>query len=532
MTNLPLRHRHFVAFPLFLALLGISFVSLSGPSFSLRASVASGQKVMNLSDGAQVLLGEDSVLDTLSSAPFLRHGSALVRSESIVQVRTPSCDILAVAGGFHVVAGDTSTTISAITAPVLVFVSGQKAVVPVGKQMRVAGPLIGLEAGFAAWRSSRVTAPLPEHFMREQVFALQQFPSVADFLPAAESLFPSEESHSALELPAAQERAKEAWRLQVLGSLRWHIEQQDEAGARALLGRPAYQSALTDARSLSVLVTLAGQAADGAAGLRPLLLRFLADRHDLWLLTAIHPIYHTGAWTAGVPALTQEELALLAFDLPAVDRAPQGFSPVVVRWWEQTVSGFIAEQKEPALLVEPLLKSLLPVVEQDVSDGYPERAQTLTHSLVVFAEPVLDRLPAALKISLKNVQQRTEVHADFFASPLDSARGDTAVSSASSASSASSVSSLPPMDPNERVSIVTSALEQGDALFSLQTKVEPKSDGQSVQVRDILFSSSKGDLPYMFDVDARSLQVSSIVQNGKLLPYPMEMDAFLKWVRE
>jgi len=88
------------------------------------------------------------------------------------------------------------------------------------------------------------------------------------------------------------------------------------------------------------------------------------------------------------------------------------------------------------------------------------------------------------------------------------------------------------MDPNERVSIVTAALEQAGALFSLQTKIEPKEDGQSVQVRDILFSSSKGDLLYMFDVDIRSLQVSSIVQNGKLLPYPMAMDAFLQWVRE
>ncbi|MDO8468140.1 MAG: hypothetical protein Q7S29_00070 [Candidatus Peribacter sp.] len=533
MTNTHLRHRHFVAFPLFLALLGISFVSLSGPSSSLRASIASGQEVMQLSDGAQALLGEDSVLDTASAAPFLRRGSALVRSESVVQIRTPSCDILAVQGAFHLVAGDASTTVSAITAPVLVSVSGQRAVVPVGMQLRIAGPLTGLEAGFAAWRAARTVAPLPEHFMRDRIFALQQFPSVADVLPRAQSSFPPEESHSALELPAAQERRDEAWRLKVLGALRWRIEQEDDAGARALLDRPAYRSAFTAARSLSVLVTLAGRAADGAAGLRPSLLQFLADRHDLWLLAALHPALHTGAWTAGVPALTQEELALLAFGLPQADRAPQGFSPVVVRWWEQAVSGFIAGQKEPAAFVEPLLLHLLPVVEQNVSDGYPERARTLARALGTFAQPVRAHLSPDLQASLAKAEKLVEPSVDLFASSASPASSVSSASSASLPSSGqASASSLPPIDPNERVSIVTSALEQGGALFSLQTKIEPKSDGQSVTVRDILFSSSKGDLSYVFDVDARSLRVSSIVQNGKLLPYPMELDAFLQWVRQ
>jgi len=531
-TNIRLRHRHFVAFPLFLAFISLSLVPVAGSPSSFTASVTTGQKVMNLPDGAQVLPGEDSVLDTVSSATFLHRGSALVRSESVVQVRTTSCDILAIAGAFHIVTGEASTTVSAITVPVLVSVSGRRAIVPVGTQMLVAGPLTGLEAGFAAWSLARTSTPLPEHFMREQVSALQQFPSAADDLPAAQSLFPSEESHSALELPAAQERAKEAWRLQVLGALRWHIEQQDEAGARALMDRPAYRTALVDARSLPVLITLAGRAVDGAAGLRPLLLKFLADRHDLWLLAALHSSLHTGAWTSGVPSLTEEERSLLSFSLPAVDRAPQGFSPVVVRWWEQTVSGFIAEQKEPALLVEPLLKSLLPVVEQNVSDGYPERAQTLVRALGAFAQPVLTHLSPDLQASLAKIRMLTEPQVDLFASPLDSAQGRRGDTTMSSVSSSSSVSSVPSMDPNERVAIVTSALEQGGALFSLQTKIEPKEDGQSVQVRDILFSSSRGDLSYAFDVDARSLQVSSIVQNGKLLPYPMGMDAFLRWVRE
>lgn len=528
MAHPPLKHRHFVAFPLFVALLGISLFPMARSSSLLTASVSQQQEVMQLADGAQVLLGEDSVLDTVAT-PLLRRGSALVRSESIVQIRTSSCDLLAIAGAFHVITGESSTTVSAITAPVLVSVSGRRVIVATGRQMRIAGPLTGLEAGFAAWSSARTNAPLPEHFIREQLLALQQFPSVENALPAAQSLFPSEHPDSVLELPSAQERTKEAWRLEVLGSLRWQIEQQDAAGARVLLDQSAYRPALADARSLSALIILAGRAEDGAAELKPLLLRFLSDRHDLWLLAALHPSLHTGAWTSGIPSLTEEERSILAFSLPVADRASQGFSPVVVRWWEQAVNAFIAEQKDPALLVEPLLKALLPVVVQDAQDGYPERAQALARALTHFAEPV-STLSPEIKTALANAQELTASDVELFASSESSA--SSSVSSASSASFSSSVSSSPSIDPNERVVIVTSALEQAGALFSLQTKIEPREDGQSVTVRDILFSSSKGDLAYMFDVDVRSLQVSSIVQSGKLLPYPMQMDAFLQWVRQ
>ncbi|MDD5743070.1 MAG: hypothetical protein PHX87_06655 [Candidatus Peribacteraceae bacterium] len=525
MTHRP-RHRHFVAFPLFVAILGIALAAASHTSSALTASVSAGQAVLSLPDGAQMLPGADSVLDTTSATAFLRQGAALIRTESIVQIRTPSCDILAIAGAFHLVAGETATTVSAVTAPVLVSVAGERTIVPVGRQFRVSKPLAGLEAGFAAWRSAREGAPLPEHFLREQVLALQQFPDIGDALPKAASLFPSDESHSALELPAAQERSQEAWRLSVLGALRWRIERQDEEGARAILARPAFHAALADARSFFSLVTLAGRADDGAAELRPLLLHFLADRHDLWLLTALHPVFHTGAWAAGVPALTQEEQALLAFGLPEADRSSQGLSPVVVRWWEQAVTGYIAEEQNPLAFVESLLTTLLPVVERDQQDGYPERAQTLLSALQSFAEPVAGRLSATLTLAMEKAKRNTVSSVDLFASPLSSS------SSSSSISSSSSSSSLPPVDPHERVQTVTTALEQAGALFSLQTKVDPKQDGQSVAVCDILFSSPKGDLPYTFDVDVRTMQVSSIVQNGKLLPYPMEMDAFLKWVRE
>lgn len=527
MTNTHLSHRHFVAFPLFLALLGISFMTFSGSSSSLRASIASGQEVMQLSDGAQVLLGEDSVLDTATPAPFLRRGSALVRSESIVQIRTEFCDVLALAGAFHIVAGETATTVSAITAPVLVFVSGHRAVVPVGTQMRIAGLLPGLETGFVAWGSARVTTPLPGHFLREQLLALRQFPEGEDMLPAAQNLLPAEESSSVLALPAAQERAREEWRLAVLGALRSGIERKDDDRIRTILDHLAFSPALSDARSLPVLVTLAGSAADDAGGLRPLLLKFLADRHDLWLLAALHPSLNTGAWTAGIPSLSNEERALLSFSLPAADRSPDGFSPVVMRWWEQSVSAFMAEQEDPLSLIEPLLTFLLPVVEQDSSDGYPERAQELVRSLQSFAEPVFDRLAPELRASLANAAKRTNGEMDLFSSSVSS-------SATADSAPASSItpSAEPPVDPNERVAIVTSALEQGGALFSLQTKIEPKQDGQSVAVEDILFSSPAGDLPYAFAVDVRTMQVSSIVRSGKLLPYPMALSAFLTWARQ
>ncbi len=518
------RHRHFVTLPLFLAILGLSMVPLSGTTSSFTAAVGSAHGMITLSDGAQVIPGADSVLEEGVTAPFLRRGNALVRSESIVQVRTLHCDVLAMAGALHLIAQEEATTVSALTAPVIVSVSGQRALVPAGTQMRITGPFNDLSAGFAVWLRSRETMPLPEHFFREQLAALRTFPVAHDVLPAAQEDLPTRVPVSALELPVAQERSAEAWRIHVLGALRFRIETQDDAAARLMLKDEAFRPAFADARSLSTLVALAVRADDGSAGLRPLILPFLADRHDLWLLAALHPTLHTGAWTAGIPSLTDEEHTLLCFGLPMADRAPQGFSPVVTRWWQESVLAFIARQSDSLSLTEPLLTHLLPVVQRDMEDGYPERAQTLVRALYAFADP-LDRLSPALRSALAEAAQRTEGAVDLFAS---------AASSAPSTSSASSVSSsvASPIDPVERVAIITSALERAGALFSLQTKIEPKEDGQSVAVRDILFSSSKGDLSYVFDVDVRTMQVSTIVQNGRLLPYPMQMDAFLAWVRE
>ena len=525
------RHRHFVALPLFLAVLGFSLVPLSGTTSSLTAAVRSAHGMITLSDGTQILPSEDSVLEEGVAAPFLYRGSALIRSESIVQVRTSRCDVLAMAGAFHLITGEEETTVSALTAPVIVSVSGQRALIPVGMQMRIAGPFNGLSEGFAAWMGSRGTMRLPEHFFREQLAALRAFPVAHDALPARREDLPPRVPASALALPMAQERSAEAWREDVLGALRFRIEAQDDDAARLMLKDEAFHPAFADARSLSALVVLAGRVTDGSAGLRPLLLPFLSDRHDLWLLAAMHPTLHTGAWTAGIPSLTDEENALLSFGLPVADRAPQGFSPIVTRWWGDAVLAFIARQRDPLSLIEPLLTHLLPVVQRDVEDGYPERAQTLARALQSFAEPVSGRLSAVLALALEKTERNTAASVDLFAPPASSSASSALHSSKSDGGSSSS--SLPPLDPHERIAVVTAALEQGGALFSLQTKIEPKDDGESVAVRDILFSSVKeGDLPYAFNVNVRTMQVSSIVRDRKSLPYPMALEAFLRWVRE
>ncbi len=538
MSHCP-RHRHLVALPIFLAVLGLSMAPAFWRTSSLTASALERNDVITLADGAQVLLGEGGEIDTSGPAPILQRGSALIRSEGIVQIRTSVCDILAVAGAFHVIAGEDSVTVSAMTAPVLLSTAGHRAIVPPGRQMRVAGPLTGIEAGVASWQSARTTESLPEHFFKRQLVALQEFASTSGNLPAAQSLIPSDEpAIPTMQLSAAQERSREAWRLEVLGALRWHIEHHDDDGARAILTRPAFRRALTDARSLPSLVILAARSADGAAGLRPLLLHFLADRHDLWLLAALHPTFHTGAWASGMPELTQEEQVLLAFGLPQVDHASQGFSPVVTRWWEKAVSEFITQQHDPLSLVEPLLTALLPVVEQNIADNYPERAQTLAHALALFAEPVQDQLSLERKAALIDMQGRTNPHVELFPSSSESSSlarrslgEDGSAASDSSVSSAAS-SSLPPIDPQERVRTVEFALEQAGALFSLQTTLEPLEDGQSIHVRDILFSSPKGDILYAFDVNVRTNEASSIVQDGTIMPYPMSLDAFLQWVRQ
>jgi hypothetical protein len=309
------------------------------------------------------------------------------------------------------------------------------------------------------------------------------------------------------------------------------VEQGVEEGAQQVLRHPSYEAALADPQSLSVLVALAARA-DADSSLRPLLLKFLLPRHDLWLLAALHPKLQSGAWTITIPALTPEERAILAFGLPASDREPEGFSPIVLQWWAEDIERLIGEQREPAAFVSTLLQVHLPLVEEYQALGYPERAQILAQSLASFAEPVRSSLTPDLQKSLGEMQAIAAPRFILMDSPMSS--------SSAAASPPAPLPSVPLSPPGEgrsvsleeRVGIVEAMLEQAGALFTTQAKFDPLDDGRSVHVSGILFASSRGDRSYEFDVDTVANEVSSIVQDGKTMPYPMGFDAFLEWVRK
>lgn len=525
------RHRHFVILPVFLGLLGLSLLSAFFGTSALTASVTQNRDIVSLSGGMQLIAGEGSAVDTSGAVPTIREGSVLVRSAGIAQVHTALCDVLGLASTFHVVAGHDTVTVSAITTPVLVSVEGRRALVPTGMQLQVTGDLPGIALGYVAWRSKRVAAPLPEHFLRDQLLAFRDVPEAESALPPSVAKFPPDDpTLPSVQFPATQERAREEWRTEVLGVLRSRIDQDDASGARAMLEHPAFRPAFADAQSLSTLVTLAGRAPEGAAGLKPLLLAFLSDRHDLWLLAAVHPAFSAAAWSMGIPALSPEEGALLAFGLPEADRRSEGLSPVVVQWWEDFVTARIAGEQDPRSLVEPLLTAELPLIEEHQKSGAPERAQVLAHALLAFAEPVVTALPKILQKSLAAAEALTDQTFTVF--PASNSSFSVSSVAAKESSSSSSAAALRPIAAEERVAAIEQALSEAGALFTIQAKITSLDDGQSVHVSGILFSSSQVDRAYEFDVDVGDNQVSHIVQDGKEMPYPMALEAFLEWVRK
>lgn len=515
------RHRHFVVFPLFFLIAVIS-VSPVFSGRSVRASLDASGSVEDLGGGLQAQMTDGAILRR-AAVPAIEQGSGLFRAEGIAQVRVREGTVLALHGAFHIVTDGRDVTVSALTAPVFVLVSGTPVLVPPGMQYRVpsaAPPAAGED--IAAWVAARETMALPAHFLREQILALRDFPQ-PEWMPQA-SFLPAEASALSGYFPAARERKTEERRLLILGALRSAVESADAEAMRAVLA-PAHSAALSDPLSLPTVVALAAR--DGVPSMvRAALLRHLSPRRDLWLLAALHPVLRDGAWTMATPSLSDEERLILAFGLPLCDRQAEGISPVVRGWWARDVERMIADSPRPLPLVSALLEEHLPIVEEYVRLQYPERARALARALAGFAGPVRRHLPADIDRGLNGVL--SIVDSSFRPDLAQEVRRDTSAQTA-----AHPVPETPPVPAEERIARVRSALEQAGALFSLRTKLQLLGDGRSVRAEAVFFASaSAGDRECTFDVDIGAGEVSSIMVSGKRMPNAMPLQAFLEWVRQ
>jgi hypothetical protein len=433
------------------------------------------------------------------------------------------------AGAFHITVSDDVVTVSAISSPVMLMVDGRKTLVPVGAQLSVAGELPSTEAGYPVWANARVVSPLPEHFLREKLVALERFPHEDHFIPASvRDLRDANGFVEMFEFKAARKRVRDSAREQLLGAIRYRLEQGDEAGARTLLQSQEHAAALADNRSLPILVGLVARFPDISPGLRSLLLRPVGNRGDIWLLGAFHPLLRTSLWVNASPQISPEEQLILAFLLPQSGMVSGGISPVILRWWAEDVTAVIGSEEDPVPLVTELLTWQLPVVRRNLEEGYPESAQILVKALEAFAQPLAERIHPDLLQELRSVRALTEQEIEIF--PMEQRKRENGEMTSNTLPSSSS-SSLTADDASHLVQVAEENLGAAGALFTVQTSVAAMTEN-TVRVNGILFPSSEADRIYDFNFNVQNQKISSIVQDGVAMPYGLSLDAFLAWARK
>jgi hypothetical protein len=73
-------------------------------------------------------------------------------------------------------------------------------------------------------------------------------------------------------------------------------------------------------------------------------------------------------------------------------------------------------------------------------------------------------------------------------------------------------------------------LGEAGAVFSTQTGITPVSPTM-VKVTDIIFATATQDRNLTFFWDMEKDEISSVTTGGKVLPFPLSFEQFIKWAR-
>ncbi len=167
------RHRHFVTFPVLVALIAAGFADVSRELSHVAASVQSvfsgdSDEHFSLPSGIYgivrggTLAEQDGILS-------LDGGSAVIASSGIIRFQAGTAKLTAMDGVFQVSFGSRGITIAAVTSPVTVFSGDQRMVVPAGMQwtFNPDEAIVPLSSGFDAWMRARL-GRFPRVSLRER----------------------------------------------------------------------------------------------------------------------------------------------------------------------------------------------------------------------------------------------------------------------------------------------------------------------------------------------------------------------------
>ncbi|MCB9808346.1 hypothetical protein H6770_03760 [Candidatus Peribacteria bacterium] len=317
------KHRHLVALPLFLALIGLSCLSLQPQS--LPAMFVSGsEERFSLPSGIYGVLYRGS-FEEKEGVLSLEDGDLVLSTERIATVYAGDAVLTLLTGSAYVSYSDGKLTVAGLNAPVAVLYGDQRMIVPSGMQWSTDAAIEPLTSGFALWMRARTPHRLPDTFM-----------------------------------------ARKTQDLALVKQPRDVLERDD-----------------VDAREIAQLLS---ETTADQTPLRMQLLQKLVTDESLWMAASFHPAYQEIAWSMFGPDVSVESQLTRLFLLPFSALTQQEFSPFIFERYKASLIDVLTQVGDPVLLTEHIAQAHLPLISMYESLGYPVRARSLQETLLYLIE--------------------------------------------------------------------------------------------------------------------------------------------------
>ncbi len=521
-------HRHFVAAPLVLLVAILTLGTQDSPLW--QASALEVPQPITVEAGAEEAIGggvsvaggeEGASLETSGEEAKLLRGSILLKAEGFARLTVDPWTLTVLDGAAFVErAPSGALSVAAITSNVLVEDgNGRGVVIPVSKQWKgTDGKLPSLDGDPLTWGEAAALRDIPQTFFREQRRAAQGMTSTA--LPAAVSVIP-DLSGSPWMLPSAQSRSLERNGESVFGYIRSLLGEGEWPTLQAYLSRHDVRAFLqASPLTRQIFPPLALQSPD-AQRASLLLLPFLAEDPDAFLLLSLHPVFHVTAWILPRPVLDGEKQALLLLSTPRADTLAEAFSEGIHARWLQAARDAVASAPLPHVLVQLFMED-----GANVLQGLQERGYL--HRLVRYAEELGD----LAELYAEGSPETGTALGRIRALQAQAASAVTATRAGGGESGQPEQPAPPPpaaasLAPEEIRSLTYAALRDAGALFTVRTEIRPLTTGKAA-VEGIIF----GGTAYSFEFDPVRRTVGRIVQGTSALPFSLPFGKFVEWARE
>lgn len=534
-TNPPknLRHRLFVAVPLFALCIGWTLVAGVTHVWQ-QASVEqnggeivaeTGERDFVLQNGDRVRLAADARLLQSGSLLRLEEGYVLFSVFGWLDVQAGAWTLSAWSGGFDVRKVGEDVIVAAITTPVLVKNGETVFLLPPRTQSTLRGDYRPFDrAELGAWYAERRAVPLPEHYLRSVLTALRSL-APEEKAPRRAATGNKLFAGQFLLADAAKRRLAEVERMERIYAVEQAAGESDPGELQRLLLMPETADILRNYAGREVRARILARAAErGRAAL--LLPLFLAGQEE-WLLASAHSLLREYAWVMSIPENVGEEMRVMRLlQLPASDHEPEGILDVTADRWSMELQATMEENDATAWA-----NQLLPLLGQEIvglrQAGFPERSSRFAARILSLPVWESETLSPLVQRSLESIREEADgVDPPILTSQSIAEVPQHAVSSDSS-SSAMSVS----VAEREQIAAETRAvLAEAGFMFTVRTAVKAQSFSR-VEVENIVLGTSAGDRLLQFAYDVENNAVSEILHEGNILPYSLPLTKYVEWVR-